>query len=86
METPRDVGLHDHGVEGLVDPAAGLEDRGKEAAGPQFGDQQVDVPHLGGEAARPVAVAVAEPFLPALMAVGTQHRGDLQFNELLQVQ
>jgi len=32
-------------------------------------------PYLGGEAARPVAVAVAEPFLTALIAVGTQHRG-----------
>jgi hypothetical protein len=28
-----DVGLHHHGIEGLIHPAAGLEDRGQEAAG-----------------------------------------------------
>ena len=79
-----DVGLHDHGVEGLVHPAAGFQDRGKEAAGAQLGDQQVDVAHLGGEAATPVAVAVAEPLLGALMAVRTEHGGDLQLDQLLQ--
>jgi hypothetical protein len=31
---PADVSLHDHGVEGLVDPPTALEDRGQEAAGP----------------------------------------------------
>lgn len=49
-----------------------------------LGDQQVDVAHLGGEAARPVAVAVAEPLLTALMAVGTQNSGNLQLDQLLQ--
>ena len=58
--------------------------RGQEAAGPQFGNQQVDVPHLGGQGARAVAVAVAEPVLTALMAVGTQNGGNLQLNQLLQ--
>ena len=78
------VGLHDHGVEGLVDPSARLDDRGQKATGPQFGDQQGDVTHLGGQAAGPVAVAVAEPFLAALMAVGTQKGGDRQLDQLLQ--
>ena len=81
---PADVGLPDHGIKVLVDPPVGLQDRGKEAAGQQFRDQQVDVPQLGGEAARPVAVALAEPFFTALMAVGPQHRGDLQLKVLLQ--
>ena len=40
---PTDVDLHDHAVEALLHPATGLEDRGQEAASPQFGDQQVDV-------------------------------------------
>ena len=31
-----DVGLHDHCVQGLIDPAAGLEDRGEKASGPQL--------------------------------------------------
>ena len=73
-----DVGLHDHGVEGLVHPATGLEDRGQEAAGPQLGYQQIDVAHLGGQAAVPLAVAVAVPLLAALVPVGTDHSGDLQ--------
>ena len=81
---PADVGLHDHGVEGLVHPATGLQDRGQEAPLAEFGDQQVDVTHLGGQAAGPVAVAVAEPFLAALMAVGTQKGSDLQLDQLLQ--
>ena len=79
-----DVGLHDHGVEGLVDPSAGLEDRGQEAAGSQFGDQQLQIPHLGGQGAGPVAVAVAGPLLGALMAIGTDHGGGLQLDQLLQ--
>ncbi len=79
-----DVGLHDHGVQGLVEPTARLEDRGQEAAGAQFGDQQVEVPHLGGEGAGPVAISVAEPFLAALMAVSPQNGGYLQLDQLLQ--
>ena len=59
------VGLHHHAIERLINPAAGLEDRGQEAAVAQFGDLQVDVARLGGEAARPVAVAVAEPIAGA---------------------
>ncbi len=62
----------------------GLEYRGQEAACPQLGDQQIDVAHLGGQAAVPVAVAVAVPLLGALVPVGTDHSGDLQLNELLQ--
>ncbi len=81
---PADVGLHDHAVEGLIHPAAGLENRGQKAPGAQFGDQQVDVARLGGQAAGPVAVAVAKPLLGALVAVGTQHGGDLQLDQPLQ--
>lgn len=79
-----DVGLHDYRVQGLIDPATGLQDRGQEAPLAEFGDQQVDVTHLGGQAAGPVAVAVAEPFFAALMAVVTQKGSDLQLDQLLQ--
>ncbi len=79
-----DVGLHDHRIQGLIDPAAGLEDRGDEAAGPQFGDLQREISHLGGQGAGPVAVAVAEPLLGALMAVSTEEGGNLQLDQLLQ--
>jgi hypothetical protein len=34
--------------------------------------------------AGPVAVAVAEPLLAALMAVSTEHGSDLQLDQLLQ--
>ena len=33
-----DIGLHHHGVEGLIHTPAGLEDRGQEAAAAQLGD------------------------------------------------
>ena len=50
----------------------------------RLGDQQIDVAHLGGQTAVPITVVVAEPLLGALVAVGTEHSGDLQLNELLQ--
>ena len=81
---PTDVGLHDHRVQRLVHPAAGFEDRGEEAAGAQFGDLQREIPHLGGQGARPVAVAVAESLLSTLMAVSTQKGCDLQLDQPLQ--
>ena len=81
---PSDVGLHDHRIEGLIDPAAGFEDRGEETAGPQFRDLQGQIPHLGGEGARPVAVAVAEPLLRALVPVRTEEGSKLQLDQLLQ--
>jgi len=84
VETPPDVGLHDHRIQGLIDPAAGLQDRGDEAAGPQLGDLQREISHLGGQGARPVAVAVAQPFLGPLMAVSTEEGGNLQLDQLLQ--
>jgi hypothetical protein len=58
----------------LVDTTARLEDRGRDAAGTQFGDQQVEVSQLGGETAGPVAVAVAKAFLAAFMAVSSAIR------------
>jgi hypothetical protein len=79
-----DPGLHDHGVQGLIDPSPGLQDRGEEAAGAEFGDREREVAHLGGEQAWPAAVAVAPAFLAALVAVGPEHGGDLQLDQLLQ--
>jgi len=79
-----DPRLHDHGIKGLIDPPSGLQDRREEAAGAEFRDGKRDVAHLGGEQAWPAAVAVATAFLTALVAVGTEHGGDLQFDQLLQ--
>ncbi len=58
--------------------------RGQEAARAQIGDQQLQITHLGGEAAGPVAVAIAEPFLAALIPARTEYGGDLQLDQLLQ--
>ena len=56
----------------------------QEAAGPLLWDKQVEIPHLGGQAAGSVAVAVAEPLVGAFVPVGTNLSGNLQLNELLQ--
>jgi hypothetical protein len=81
---PTDVGLHDHRIQGLIDPAARLEDRGDEAACPQLGDLQREIPHLGGEGAGAVAVAIPQALVGALMAVSTEEGGNLQLDQLLQ--
>jgi hypothetical protein len=79
-----DPGLHDHGIQGLIDAPPGLEDRREEAPRAEFGDREGDVAHLGGEQARPAAVAVATALLGALMAIGAEYGGDLQLDQLLQ--
>ena len=78
------VRLHHYGLKGLVDPPAWLENRGQEAASAQFRDGQWNVAHLGSEHTEPVAVAVANPLLTAFMAIGTEHGGHLQLDQLLQ--
>ncbi len=75
---------HDHGVQGLIHPAAGFKDRGQDAAGAQFGDLQRQAPHLGGEGAGPIAAAVAEPLLDAFVPVGAEKGGELQLDQLWQ--
>jgi len=67
------VGLHHHGVEGLVDPAARLEPVREEAALPQLGDSQAEIAHLSGALIR-----------AALMARGTNGRGDLRLQQILE--
>jgi hypothetical protein len=77
-------GIHDDAVEGLIDAAARFEDRRQVAARAQLGDHQVDVADLGGQAPRPVAIAVAEPIVTALVALGAEHSSNLQLDQLLQ--
>jgi hypothetical protein len=47
-------------------------------------ERGMSVPHLGGEQARPAAVALAEPFDGALVPIGTEHSGALRLDQLLQ--
>ena len=44
---------------GLINPAAGFEDRVEEAARAQFWDLQDQIPHLSGQGAGPANVAEA---------------------------
>jgi hypothetical protein len=81
---PTDVGLHDHRIKSLIDPAAGFEDRGDEAARAKFRDLQGQIPHLGGVGAGPVAVAVAETLFRALVPVRTEEGSKLHLDQLLQ--
>ena len=42
------------------------------------------IPYSGSKRAGPIAVEEAEALLRALMAIGTEHGGDLQLDQLLQ--
>jgi hypothetical protein len=77
------VGLHDDRIEGLVDPASGLEDRGEEAALAQLRDSQLHVTGLGREQPRPVPVALGDPGVGSFVAVGPDHRGEFGLDQLL---
>jgi hypothetical protein len=44
----------------------------------------ITIPYPGGKRAGPIAVEEAEPLLRAPMAIGTEHSGDLQLDQLLQ--
>ena len=79
-----DIRLHDHAIEGLIDAAAVLQDRGQVTARAQFGDHQVDVANRGCQAPRPVAIALAVPIVIALVALGAEHGSNLQLDQLLQ--
>ena len=58
-----DVGLHDHRVQGPVDPAATLEQGRKERPRSQLGDTGFDVPGRGRDRLGAVAVAMGCPAL-----------------------
>ena len=79
------VGLHHHGVEGLVDPAMRFEPVGEEAALPKFGDGQGEVAHLGGEHPLPIAVAVGGALIgAALMELGAGQGRNLSLQQVLE--
>ena len=79
------VGLHHHGVESLVDPAAWLEPIWKEAALSQFWDGQADVAYLGGEQTLAVTVAVGGPLIrAAFMTRGSNGSGYLGLQQILE--
>ena len=79
-----DVGLHHHRIQRLVDPSPRLEDRGKERALAQLGDPDLDVAGLGGQQLGAGAVAFGDTILGALVALGADHAGGFELDELLQ--
>src|ERR1019366_9063085 len=80
---PVDVGLHDHRVEGLVDPTAGLEDGGEEAPLPELRDGQFHVTGFGREHPGAVPVALVPAGAGPLRAVGADLDTELDLDQLL---
>ena len=77
----RDVGLHHHGPQGPIHPAAGFQQRGEEAARAEAWDAQLDVAGRCGQQTLPAAVAVAPPLGGALMAIGSKGSSGLGLNQ-----
>ncbi len=64
------IGLHHHGEQRLVDPAAPFQQRGEERAGPQLRDPQLQIPRGRGQDAGAGAVALGGADLGALVRAG----------------
>src|SRR5690349_3352052 len=64
---PVDPGLADHRVEGLVDPAAWVQQRWEERPLPQLRDLKVDLPSRSREGLRAGAVTTCGPLRGALV-------------------
>jgi hypothetical protein len=79
-----DVGLHDDGVQGLVDAAPAFQQGGEEAAGADFGDGQLQVAGLRGQCPLAVAVAPGRPGIGALAGLRADPRGRLRLDQFLQ--
>ena len=78
------VGLHDHRVQGPIDPPATLEQRREERPGAQLRDLRLDVSDRGRDRLRAVAVAVGRAALGALVAVGADLRRGFGLDQRLQ--
>ncbi len=74
---PVDVGLHHHGVEGLVDARAALEHARKERALTELGNIRLHVTGLGGEETRPRRVSLGGARQGPSVALGLDHLGRL---------
>ena len=77
------VGLHHHRVQGLVHPAAALQQGREKRAGTQLGDLQVQIPRSGRQRPGPGPVALGGARLGALERGSTNERGRLRLDELL---
>ena len=76
-----DVGLHDDGVEGLIDATPTLHEGGEVAAVPQLGDLELDVAGLGADGLGSGAVAPRGPHDRSLVGLGADAFGRLGVNQ-----
>jgi hypothetical protein len=81
---PVHVGLHDHRVQGLIDPPAWFQDHREERALTQLRDPQRHIPGLGGQLPVPVTVALGRARRRAFVAGRADHLGRLGLDQLLQ--
>jgi hypothetical protein len=77
------VGLHDHREQRLVDPAPPFEQAGKERAGAQLRDPQLQVARGRRQRPRPGAVALSGPLEAAFPGSRADHRGQLGVDQRL---
>jgi hypothetical protein len=78
-----EIGLHHHREQGLVDPAAPLQQRGEERPHPQLGDAQLQIPRRGRQQPWAVAVALGESLGRALVGCGADHGREFGLDEVL---
>ncbi len=76
--------FHDHRVQGLVDPTAGLQHRGEERPDAQFRDRQLHRAGLRHQLPRPRAVALGDPLRAPFVAAGADHLGGLNLDQFLE--
>ena len=81
---PLDPGGADHRVQGLVHPAAGVEQGGEERAGAKLGDGELDLAGGGGHRLEALAVAPVGALRRALVAPRADHGGGLGVDQVLQ--
>jgi hypothetical protein len=77
------IRLHHHRKQCLVHPAAPLQQRREERAGPQPRDLQVQITGHGREHPRPVPIAVIRALRCPLVRHRTDHRRQLGLNQRL---
>jgi hypothetical protein len=81
---PVHVGLHDDGIEGLVDAPSWLQDAREEAALSELGDTELDVASLGRDELGTVPVALGGAVLGALVEAGPDLLGGLGLDQFLE--
>jgi hypothetical protein len=75
--------FHHHRIQGLVDPAAALQDDREERPLTQLRDRQLHIPGLGGDHLRAGAVAVSGAAIGAFVATGADVLSCVDLDQVL---